>query len=413
MTTNETTYKLWNIHTVVILSSLIHALMIAFGEYRDKHSHSGYTDIDYWVFSDAARHVYNGQSAFDRHTYRYSPLLAWMLVPNEFTVSWFGKVLFSVAGILSGVLIYRLTGRKLIYASLWLFSPLTINISTRGSCDSFLILFVLSTFYYMRNGHLKTAAIWYGLAVHFRIFPIFFAIPIMFHLRTFRRIFIFGLISASVCCGLVGLFYLKDGYRFIYEAYLYHFVRKDHRHNFSIFYYAIYLASSSVDQTLLTNILTFAGFVPQLMSLVFVGIRFGRESFMFAIFLQTVIFVAFNKVITAQYFLWYFGLLPVALYIVIEEGKMRSVARTIAEVVVALVLWGVTEVAWLHQSAKLENGGENSYRGMLFASVGLFGSQIALCVVFIRAFINSRHTEKLADSNDTRTKTTSKKQTKK
>ncbi len=397
--TNQAMDKVWNIQTVVILSSLIHAVMIFVGEWRDKNTHSGYTDIDYWVFSDAARHVYNGQSAFDRHTYRYSPLLAWMLIPNEFLASWFGKVLFSVAGVVSGILIYHLTGRKLMYASLWLFSPLTINISTRGSCDSLLILFVLMTFYYMRKGNLKTAAVWYGLAVHFRIFPIFFSIPIMFHLRDLRKIVLFGMISASVCFGLVGLFYLRDGYRFIYEAYLYHFVRKDHRHNFSIFYYAIYLASSSVDQTrrVVTTILTFAGFVPQMASLVFVGMRFGRESFMFAIFLQTVIFVAFNKVITAQYFLWYFGLLPVALYLVLDDGKSSStskkqVARTIAWVVGSLILWGVMEVAWLHQSARLENLSQNSYIGLMWTSTGLFASQILLCVVFIRAFVNSRRT---------------------
>jgi GPI mannosyltransferase 1 subunit M len=402
----------WNIQTVVVLSSLIHAVMIAVGEWQDRNTHSGYSDIDYFVFSDAARHVYNGGSAFDRHTYRYSPLLAWLLVPNEFIVSWFGKVLFSIAGVVSGILIYKLTGRKLVYASMWLFSPLTINISTRGSCDSLLILFVLATFYYMRQGHLKTAAIWYGLAVHFRIFPIFFCIPIMFHLRNFRKILVFGMISASVAFGLVGLFYLKDGYRFLYEAYLYHFVRKDHRHNISIFYYAIYLASS-VEKGYLTQLLTFAGFVPQILALLFVGIRFGRGSFMFAIFLQTVIFVAFNKVITAQYFLWYFGLLPVVLYIVLEEGVTQSkrvMSRTITQVVVALILWGISEVAWLHQSARLENFSQNSYIGLLTTSIALFASQIILCVVFIRAFVNSRNivepkqqtNEKQPSSNDAR-----------
>ena len=43
-----------------------------------------FTDIDYHVFSDAAKLVWQGRSPFDRESYRYTPIIAWMLVPNVF-----------------------------------------------------------------------------------------------------------------------------------------------------------------------------------------------------------------------------------------------------------------------------------------------------------------------------------------
>ncbi|KAL8097693.1 hypothetical protein AgCh_030707 [Apium graveolens] len=57
-----------------------------------------YTDVDYLVFSDAAALVVSGVSPYKRSTYRYSPLIAYLVTPNSIIHRSWGKLLFSVSG---------------------------------------------------------------------------------------------------------------------------------------------------------------------------------------------------------------------------------------------------------------------------------------------------------------------------
>ena len=93
------------------------------------------------------------------------------------------------------------------------------------------------------------------------------------------------------------------------ETYLYHLHRLDHRHNFSPYFYLIYLAypnpssepyQLSLWRSLLRSPLT--SFVPQMILSLGTGVMFGRkrEHLVFAWFVQTVVFVIFNKVCTSQ-----------------------------------------------------------------------------------------------------------------
>lgn len=85
---------------IFALAIAVRAILLAFGSWQDSHLAVKYTDIDYEVYTDAARYMVQGQSPYERSTYRYSPLLAALMTPNVLVHPAFGKVLFSAADLL-------------------------------------------------------------------------------------------------------------------------------------------------------------------------------------------------------------------------------------------------------------------------------------------------------------------------
>ena len=62
----------------------IRVVLFGVSIYLDNYTKVGYSDIDYKVFTDGAKYVTQGMSPFERHTYRYTPLLAYLMTPNIF-----------------------------------------------------------------------------------------------------------------------------------------------------------------------------------------------------------------------------------------------------------------------------------------------------------------------------------------
>ena len=123
-----------------------------------------------------------------RPTYRYTPILAWMLTPNITLFAEFGKVIFIVCDVLTGYLLYHILKKRLcseftatMCASFWLLNPLPATVSSRGNAESIIAILVLGTMYYiMKQGllNLCIAGLLYGLSVHMKIYPVTYALPI-------------------------------------------------------------------------------------------------------------------------------------------------------------------------------------------------------------------------------------------
>jgi phosphatidylinositol glycan class M len=282
-----------------------------------------YTDIDFLVFTDAAEYIKRGLSPYDRHTYRYTPFLAELL--SRFPNKEYGRYLFCIADAFCGyIILHERRARRrrkqeqnseqqqkqekmkwwsveLVDAMWWLYNPLAINICTRGSSESLMVLLpVLLTFWIATSQERRTqpnnteddgtatylqillAGICHGIAVHSKLYPIIYSLSYMAYFATSPRsgksgtttttkktgifpwtqpyklirlvkLWIGRLLFSSkpllFLCTFISTFGLLTwlavyiyGEIALQEGLLYHFSRVDHRHNYSMYWYWIYLA---------------------------------------------------------------------------------------------------------------------------------------------------------------------------
>lgn len=400
----------FNIHLAFGL--VIRLLLIVYGHFHDQVFELQYTDIDYKVFTDAARHVINGESPYERHTYRYSPLIAFLLTPNILIHPFFGKIMFSFFDILISIACQQLVTRQLgsegqnskvpsYCAQLWIYNPMSIGISTRGNADSVPCFFIIMSLFILRTDLINNifrrylvSGFFLGLSIHLRLYPIAFSFPMFLSLGSYEAItsnttllnglwllipnkkqLILTLSCIFTVAGFTyGMYYLY-GYEFLFETYIYHFFRKDTRHNFSVMFYYNYL---TMDETHFDSVKMIV-VVFEALILFMLSLKFGvkQDSLPFAMFCQAVVLVSFNTVLTSQYFIWFLSLLP----LVVHCFKMDSLqASYLASA------WLICQAAWLFNAYLLEFRNMDVFLFVWLKSILFFLAHIYVLSHMIKAY---------------------------
>ena len=413
-------FSFWTASNIFTSAILLRIGLLIFGILQDQYAPLPYTDIDYFVFTDAARYVSRGLSPYERETYRYTPLLAWLLIPTAWPGPvWFafGKILFAAADIVAGwltLLVLRSPSdggggmdstRALKYASIWLLNPMVATISTRGSSEGLLGVMVVALVWAVLTRRIALAGALLGLAVHFKIYPFIYGISILWFLDDdepvglakketksvpaslidqavhFSNKFRLILLTSSLFtfAALNGIMFYLHGMLFLQHTYLHHLTRIDHRHNFSPYNTLLHLASiqsaaTSSTSTSGSEIISISmgierlAFLPQLLlSAIFIPLILAKRSLPGAMLVQTFAFVTFNKVCTSQYFLWYLVLLPFYLPYSSLVHK-PSLGFTVAGA------WVGSQGLWLYLGWRLEFLGQSTFvPGLWLAGLLFFG----------------------------------------
>lgn len=189
LSTFEKLRRHFTLRAVFLAGLVTRVALLAYGEWQDSHLAVKFTDVDYHVFSDGARHVWEGRSPFLRPTYRYTPLLAMALTLNHTLFYSFGKVLFICCDLCAALLIHQIltlrgVGKpeRTFAVSLWLLNPLTATVSSRGNAESLLAVLVLLALYLAMWKQVYLSAIVLGFAVHVKIFPVLYSLPLVLFL---------------------------------------------------------------------------------------------------------------------------------------------------------------------------------------------------------------------------------------
>lgn len=403
-------FKLSNIQQHLAIGLVIRVFLSLYSILHDSYFKLKYTDVDYKVFTYAAKEVIAQRSPYEHQTFRYSPIIAYLVTPNVLVHPVFGKLAASVFDILIAytiyktvLLTYRVEKKALQCAQLWIYNPLPIIISTRGNLDSFSSLFVLLTLYFQLKENYYASGALLGISAHLRLYPVIFALPLFvtagritsgFDLRkTYKEKLKFLSTFAATLAALTGVFYFIYGFKFIEESVLHHVYRRDAQHNFSLYFYVQYLDAFvpdfvSKNFTLFDSKITksLLIIVPQIILLIATTVKYNTLNHLsFNLYVSAFIFVIFNKVLTSQYFVWFVSLLPLFL---------PSITLSVRKVSGILFAWLASQGAWLASAYLLEYEGRPTFTAIHASSLLFFFVNVWILSTFVNTY-NSQYLKKV------------------
>lgn len=171
--------------------------------------------------------------------------------------------------------------------------------------------------------------------------------------------------------------------------------RADHRHNYSIWWYAIYLTGDERSEQSglpLRTLLSLGAMVPQAIFICFSArhIISGSEAgtnqtalcrkLTVCLFVTTAVFVHANKVLTAQYFVWYLAIFPA-----VWPRLFFTLKHLVAWCLVAFVMWLGSMLLWLYFAYQLEFNGKNVWSSLWVASLIFFLTSFQLIAIVLCA----------------------------
>ena len=163
--------------------------LVLYSALHDNYITPPFTDIDYHVALSGAEQLAAGKSPYDAATYRYSPVLAYVMLPSVLLHQSTGKVVFSVADLLCAAVVEAMAVRiganerelQWVHAA-WLYNPMIAILSARGSSDALLVaLPVLALLYLLTSPQSNLPS---STLLHLKIVPIIFTPSIITYIWT-------------------------------------------------------------------------------------------------------------------------------------------------------------------------------------------------------------------------------------